>query len=92
MARALGTSDRMLLYYFGSKECMVTKALAAHEHRPLLRAQNLLDTDGYPQEPAELRRFLEETWRELNKPGPRAACPLYLEATADSSWTATRWW
>ncbi|MFC5203856.1 TetR/AcrR family transcriptional regulator [Streptomyces kaempferi] len=83
LAQDLGTSDRMLLYYFGTKERMVTEALAVDERRPLLRAQALLDTDGSPKNPAELRHFLEESWQELSGPGLRAALPLYLEVMAD---------
>jgi AcrR family transcriptional regulator len=82
LARALGTSDRMLLYYFGSKERMVTEALAVYERRPLLRARNLLDSVGSPRDPAGLRRFMEETWRQLSAPDLRATLPLYLEIMA----------
>lgn len=79
LARALGTSDRMLLYYFGTKERMVAQALALDERRPLLRLRSLLDTTGSPKDPAWLRRFMEETWRQLSTPDLRAALPLYLE-------------
>lgn len=82
LARSLGTSDRMLLYYFGSKERMVAEALALDERRPLLRARTLLDT-GTPKDPAWLRRFMEEVWQRFSAPDLRAALPLYLEiATA----------
>ncbi|MEU8488626.1 TetR/AcrR family transcriptional regulator [Streptomyces sp. NPDC048641] len=79
LARALGTSDRMLLYYFGTKERMVAEALALDERRPLLRARNLLSPTTSPENPARLRRFVEQTWRELNAPDMRAWLPLYLE-------------
>ncbi|WP_329528637.1 TetR/AcrR family transcriptional regulator [Streptomyces sp. NBC_01462] len=82
LARALGTSDRMLLYYFGSKERMVAEALAVYEGRPLLRAQSLLDTDGSPKNPAGVRRFLEDTWQQFSNPDLRATLPLYLEILA----------
>ena len=79
LARALGTSDRMLLYYFGTKERMVAEALAAYERRPLLRARELLRTMGPPADPAALRRFMEEVWRQFRDPEVRATLPLYLE-------------
>ncbi|MGY4960553.1 TetR/AcrR family transcriptional regulator [Streptomyces sp. 900105245] len=79
LAKALGTSDRMLLYYFGTKERMVAEALAVYERRPLLRTRELLETIGPPTTPAELRRFLEEVWRQFRDPEVRAALPLYLE-------------
>lgn len=84
LARALGTSDRMLLYYFGTKERMVAEALALDERRPLLRARGLLVATGPARDPAWLRRFMEETWQQLNTPGLRAALPLYLEITTAS--------
>ncbi|MEU1409120.1 TetR/AcrR family transcriptional regulator [Streptomyces sp. NPDC005728] len=79
LARALGTSDRMLLYYFGTKERMIAEALALYERRPLLRARTLLDTFGAPTDPAGLRRFMENVWRQFSAPDLRAMLPLYLE-------------
>lgn len=79
LARALGTSDRMLLYYFGTKERMVAEALAVYERRPLLRARELLETVGPPTGPAGLRRFMEEVWRQFRASDVRASLPLYLE-------------
>ncbi|WP_234339645.1 MULTISPECIES: TetR/AcrR family transcriptional regulator [Streptomyces] len=49
LAQSLGTSDRMLLYYFGTKERMVAEALALYERRPLLRTRALLETVGPPR-------------------------------------------
>ncbi|MGW2702582.1 TetR/AcrR family transcriptional regulator [Streptomyces sp. NPDC001340] len=79
LAKALGTSDRMLLYYFGSKERMIAEALAIYERRPLLRAREVLKTVGPPTSPAGLRRFMEEVWQQFRDPGVRATLPLYLE-------------
>ncbi|MGW2746305.1 TetR/AcrR family transcriptional regulator [Streptomyces sp. NPDC001450] len=79
LARALGTSDRMLLYYFGTKERMVAEALAVYERRPLLRTRELLKTVGSPTDPESLRRFMDELWRQFSAPDVRATLPLYLE-------------
>ncbi|MFF8428689.1 TetR/AcrR family transcriptional regulator [Streptomyces sp. NPDC016566] len=79
LAKALGTSDRMLLYYFGTKERMIAEALAIYERRPLLRARELLKTVGRPTTPAGLRRFIEEVWRQFKDPDVRATLPLFLE-------------
>ncbi|WP_328444598.1 TetR/AcrR family transcriptional regulator [Streptomyces sp. NBC_00386] len=79
LARALGTSDRMLLYYFGTKEGMVAEALALDERRPLLRAREMLASAESPRDPAGLRRFMEEIWRRFGAPDLRPALPLYLE-------------
>ncbi|MGW4975473.1 TetR/AcrR family transcriptional regulator [Streptomyces mirabilis] len=79
LARALGTSDRMLLYYFGTKERMVAEALALNERRPFLRTRILLGADDAPRDPAWVRGFMEEVWQQFADPDMRAALPLYLE-------------
>ncbi|MEW2301323.1 TetR/AcrR family transcriptional regulator [Streptomyces sp. NPDC006655] len=84
LAQALGTSDRMLLYYFGTKERMITEAISVYDRRPLLRARTLLDTVGTPSDVQGLRRFLEEMWRSFSDPEVRAALPLYLEVMSAS--------
>ncbi|MGQ5640611.1 MULTISPECIES: TetR/AcrR family transcriptional regulator [unclassified Streptomyces] len=84
LAQALGTSDRMLLYYFGTKERLIAEALAVYERRPLLRARALLETVGPPADVAGLRRFVEELWRRFSDPDVRAALPLYLEVMSAS--------
>ncbi|MEV6192953.1 TetR/AcrR family transcriptional regulator [Streptomyces sp. NPDC051920] len=84
LARALGTSDRMLLYYFGTKEAMVAEALALDERRPLLRARDELASARSPRDPAGMRRFMEETWQRFGAPDLRPALPLYLEIMAAS--------
>ncbi|MEU1501004.1 TetR/AcrR family transcriptional regulator [Streptomyces sp. NPDC005732] len=82
LARELGTSDRMLLYYFGSKERMVAEVLSVYERRPLLRARRLLHAADPPLNAAGLRSFMEETWRQFSAPELRATLPLYLEIMA----------
>ncbi|MEU6271972.1 TetR/AcrR family transcriptional regulator [Streptomyces populi] len=82
LARALGTSDRMLLYYFGTKEAMVAEALALDERRPLVQARAVLGSAESPRDPAGIRRFMEETWRRFGAPDLRHALPLYLEVMA----------
>lgn len=84
LAQALGTSDRMLLYYFGTKERMITEAVSLYDRRPLLRARTLLDTVGTPSDVQGLRRFMEELWRNFSDPEVRAALPLYLEVMSAS--------
>ncbi|MGW1892323.1 TetR/AcrR family transcriptional regulator [Streptomyces sp. NPDC002004] len=79
LARALGTSDRMLLYYFGTKERLVAEALALDESRPLLHVRGLLETVGPPKDSAGLRRFMDELWQQATTPERRAALPLFLE-------------
>ncbi|MEV6702653.1 TetR/AcrR family transcriptional regulator, partial [Streptomyces sp. NPDC051453] len=82
LARELGTSDRMLLYYFGTKERMVAETLTVNEARPLPLVRDLLDATGPPKNPAALRRFLEEIWGRFHAPAVRRTFPLYLELMA----------
>ncbi|MEU9992051.1 TetR/AcrR family transcriptional regulator [Streptomyces sp. NPDC048045] len=84
LAKSLGTSDRMLLYYFGTKERMVAEAVDIYERRPLLHARALLETVGSPTDPAGLRRFMEGTWRRFSDPGVRATLPLFFEIMSAS--------
>ncbi|MET7790540.1 TetR/AcrR family transcriptional regulator [Streptomyces sp900116325] len=76
LALELGTSDRMLLYYFGTKERMVAEALSMDDRRPLLRIRGLRDS---PEDVAGLRRLLEELWDEFHSPDRRALMPLQFE-------------
>lgn len=84
LAQALGTSDRMLLYYFGSKERMIAEALADYERRPLLRTREALRSVGPPTDAAGLRRLMDEVWRQFSDPEVRASLPLYLEIMSAS--------
>ncbi|MEU8935407.1 TetR/AcrR family transcriptional regulator [Streptomyces sp. NPDC048409] len=84
LAKALGTSDRMLLYYFGTKEQMVSEALDIYARRPLLRTRALLEAIGPPTTAADLRRFLEEVWQQFTDPQVRATLPLYFEVMSAS--------
>ncbi|WP_189191283.1 TetR/AcrR family transcriptional regulator [Streptomyces albiflavescens] len=79
LARALGTSDRMLLYYFGTKERLIAEALALDAERPFWRASSLLDTAGAPDDAAGLRRFVEDLWQQIRAPDRRPMLRLYLE-------------
>ncbi|MET4647647.1 AcrR family transcriptional regulator [Streptomyces atratus] len=79
LARELGTSDRMLLYYFGTKERMVAEALSLDDRRPLLRFRDVRNATDAPENAAGLRRLLEELWEEFHSPDRRAAMPLQFE-------------
>ncbi|MET8679797.1 TetR/AcrR family transcriptional regulator [Streptomyces sp. NPDC004647] len=79
LARELGTSDRMLLYYFGTKERLIAEALSAEEQRPQFQIRRMLAEEGPPEDVAGLRRFLEELWQRLNAPALREMRPLFLE-------------
>ncbi|MFF7215120.1 TetR family transcriptional regulator [Streptomyces sp. NPDC008238] len=84
MAKALGTSDRMLLYYFGSKERLVAEALALDADRPILRFQRVLAVIGTPRDATAVRRLAEALWRDIRSPERRALLPLYFQVMASS--------
>ncbi|MFE0630946.1 TetR/AcrR family transcriptional regulator [Streptomyces sp. NPDC058864] len=84
MARALGTSDRMLLYYFGTKERLVAEALALDADRPILRFRRIVAAVGTPRDAAGTRRLAEAVWQELRSPERRALLPLYFQTMAAS--------
>ncbi|MET7312265.1 TetR/AcrR family transcriptional regulator [Streptomyces sp. NPDC005134] len=79
LARELGTSDRMLLYYFGTKERMVAEALSLDDRRPLLRFRDVRNSAEAPEDAAGLRRLLEELWEEFHSPDRQAVMPLQFE-------------
>ncbi|MCX5317312.1 TetR/AcrR family transcriptional regulator [Streptomyces sp. NBC_00154] len=79
LARELGTSDRMLLYYFGTKERMVAEALSLDDRRPLLRFRDVRNSADAPEDAAGLRRLLEELWEGFHSPDRRAVMPLQFE-------------
>ncbi|MFF1899682.1 TetR family transcriptional regulator [Streptomyces sp. NPDC058206] len=79
LARELGTSDRMLLYYFGTKERMVAEALSLDDRRPLLRFRGVRNSADAPEDAAGLRRLLEELWEEFHSPDRQAVMPLQFE-------------
>jgi AcrR family transcriptional regulator len=62
VGRAVGSNNRMLLYYFGSKEAMISSALMAAGTRfpGVFRAFELLEAGGAP-----LERRLVLAWRSL---------------------------
>ncbi|MFE5828326.1 TetR/AcrR family transcriptional regulator [Streptomyces erythrochromogenes] len=85
LAKALGTSDRMLLYYFGSKEQLLAQALEQDEERPLLVLRRALDIAGTPRDPAGMRNLLEEIWRQFTMtPGRRDILPVTFEVMTAS--------
>ncbi|QLE75280.1 TetR/AcrR family transcriptional regulator [Streptomyces rectiverticillatus] len=74
LAAALGTSDRMLVYHFGSRERLVVALLdRAFADLAALR-------QGWQGgKPSDLVRVL---WQAFTEPGVRAAHRLYLEAAS----------
>ncbi|MFF2023504.1 TetR/AcrR family transcriptional regulator [Streptomyces sp. NPDC058171] len=74
LAAALGTSDRMLVYHFGSREGLVVALLdrAFADLAVVWRGQPVA-------KPSDLVRAL---WQAFEEPGVRVAMRLYLEAAS----------
>lgn len=85
LASALGTSDRMLLYHFGSKERLVGEVLA----RAQQRLADDLQTTRLP--PADLRGLVHQLWTDLTAPRATQITRLYLEVCILASQDAARW-
>jgi AcrR family transcriptional regulator len=85
LAAALGTSDRMLLYHFGSKDELVGDVL-------MLASEQLADALTEPAEPlrgpGDLVRY---TWQALTGPGRAGSMRLYLELCVLSLREPGRW-
>jgi AcrR family transcriptional regulator len=80
MAKAIGTSPRVLLFLFGSKDGL-TRALLARARTDELAA---LATLRASQREAGLAAAGREVWRWLIAPGHRALLSLWLEGYARS--------
>lgn len=91
LAKALGTSDRMLLYYFGTKDRLVAEALAQDEGRPVLFLRRALDTAGAPADAAGMRRAVEELWRQFTPAERRAVLPVTFEVMTASVLNPSRY-
>lgn len=75
MAAAMGTSDRMLLYHFGSKDQLVAEVMRASTHRAVAAVQAL------PAAP-DVRTAVLHLW-EATLRSPLDRCQrVYVEASA----------
>ncbi len=73
LAAALGTSHRMLIYHFGSKEGLYVEVVRASERREQAALAGLFDGSGSPEEVS--RRF----WKRLRSPELAAHERLFFE-------------
>ena len=75
LGAALGTSDRMLLYHFGTKDELVAAVLAASNDRALAIVREL-------PESRDVRRAVLDLWETLQNPHLLRCQRLYVEAAA----------
>jgi AcrR family transcriptional regulator len=85
LAAALGTSDRMLIYHFGSKERLVGEILAHAQQR---LAQSVSPPDAQVRTLAELIGYL---WTALKAPAAAKVTRLYLETCVLAVQDPERW-
>lgn len=74
LAAALGTSDRMLLYYFGTREALLHAVLDAVGARLRGRLE-----DALPVRPLAPAALLERTWALLTEPAAEGHLRLSIE-------------
>ena len=76
VGQAVGSNNRMLLYYFGSKEEMISAALntASQRFPELQKAFELLDRPG-----RSLERRLDDAWRALSADANLPFIRLFFE-------------
>ena len=75
LAAALGTSDRMLLYHFGTKDQLVAEILSASNDRAVEAIRSLPPSSG-------LRRAVHDLWAAMQQPSVQPCTRLYVEAAA----------
>ncbi len=80
LARAIGSNNRMLLYYFGSKDELFTEvARAAYDRFPELAG--LIPS---LQSDSPIPELLSAGWRKLRAPANRPYLRLFFEVVADA--------
>lgn len=82
LAAAIGSSPRVLLYLFGSKDELVRALLARARADELAMLARLRQVAG--EEPAGLATAGEQVWSWLAAPGHRALLTLWVEGYARS--------
>ena len=85
LAAALGTSDRMLVYHFGSKEQLVTDVVA------LANQQVSAALEAEPGEVASIGELVRYAWEMLTGPVAGGAMVLYLELCVLTARDRERW-
>lgn len=85
LAAALGTSDRMLVYHFGSKDRLVGAVLDRAQQR--LAAS--LEPSGPP--PEDLAALVDQLWSGLRTPAAAQVTRLYLETCVLAVQDPDRW-
>lgn len=75
VAAAVGTSDRMLVYYFGSRDGLVAEVVARSEDRSIVHIDAMPSVDG-------VRAAVNALWRAYQREPLHGCMDLYLQAAA----------
>ena len=78
LAQGIGTSDRMLVYYFGSKDGLVA-AITEFAGEQLVAAMPTIDS---ARPPRSARAWLDQAWALFSDPAVRPAMQLLFELDA----------
>lgn len=79
LAKDVGSSPRVLLYLFGSKDGLI-RALLDRARQDELAAIDAFGADLQPAQPAELAEAAQQVWRWLADPAHRRLLGLWVEA------------
>jgi AcrR family transcriptional regulator len=75
LAAAMGTSDRMLIYHFGSKDALITAVLEASCSRSVRTIRDLSPSSS-------VRQAVLDLWKAYEQPKLQRCQRLYVEAAA----------
>ncbi|MFJ6542817.1 TetR/AcrR family transcriptional regulator [Streptomyces sp. NPDC003656] len=84
LAEAIGSSPRVLLYLFGSKDGLIRALLARARADELAALRRIMDTRESPEAPGGLRVVARELWRWLSDDAHRGLLTLWVESYARS--------
>jgi AcrR family transcriptional regulator len=86
LAATVGSSHRMLLYHFGSREGLVAAIVVEVEAR---QRSLMSGSDSTPEPPGEPADVVRDVWQRVSDPQMRPFVQLFFEAVAYSSrWPA----
>ncbi|MER7129876.1 TetR/AcrR family transcriptional regulator [Streptosporangium saharense] len=88
LAAALGTSDRMLIYHFGSKDGMITAVVALANRRFAVSFQSVVRAAPPVRSAGEFVRYV---WQALTGSDATGAIRLYLEMCVLALREPDRW-
>ncbi len=80
LAEAVGSSHRMLIYHFGSRDGLVAAVVASMEDQQRVTLARIADRAGSPAE------VITEQWPELTSPAVLPFVRLFFEVLAQASY------